>query len=223
MRLLIVVAGIFFLGCSSDSGVANSEGDYIFFGDKNSNVNLLNDSVEKINNKPQRENKNPTIHRDFLDCYNNLVIAIGTHNDSLFNTIIHKDYSLCFIETTGALPSIRSFFQIQKFKTIRGNKSINQLLYHQMEEPIFEPLPKIICDEKIFDKQGCFAQEINPLLESQIWNHLGLENKEIRAIESLVKTVNFTVINTSNFIFYFSNIEEKWYLTFIDTRIPCSA
>ena len=127
------------------------------------------------------------------------------------------------IESSGAMPSIRKFYDIRKFNTSNEKKSINELLYHEMEEPFFESLPKVICDVEVYDKQGCFAQEVNPLLESQIWNYAGLNEKEIQAIEFLAETVNITVINTSNFTFYFSKIEGEWYLTFLDLRVPCTA
>ena len=89
------------------------------------------------------------------------------------------------------------------------------------KELIFEELPEVVCEDEFYNKQGCFAEKVNPLLASQIWNYAGLNEKEIQAIEVLANTVEITVVNTSIYDFYFSKIEGNWYVTFIDLRIPC--
>ncbi len=183
----------------------------------------VNDTLGQVGNTIQNE-KNIKPDNVFLNCYSAIVDAIGTHNDSLFNSFIHKDFGLYIIESSGALPIISKMYDVKRFHLKSTNKNLFELVSIEiMKEPIFETLPKVICDENIYDKQGCFAQEINPLLESQIWNYANLNEKEIEAIEFLAKTINITVVNTSNFTFYFSKIEGKWHLTFLDLRIPCSA
>jgi hypothetical protein len=221
MRFLVGCIVIFFLGCSPDSEVPNSESGFIYSVDVGPTEELSEDSIitAEDNSQTKRINNNS----GFLDSYHEIVLGVGMHNDSLFNSIIHKNYGLYIIESSGAMPMIRKFYNIGKFNTHNEKKPINELLYHEMEEPIFESLPKVICDENVYDKEGCFAQEINPLLDSQIWNYASLNEKEIQAIEFLAETVKITVVNTSNFTFYFSKIEGKWYLTFLDIRVPCSA
>lgn len=217
MRYWVIVIGLYLIGCSSDV----PKNEFTHNTDIDSNSSMF-DSKKEIENNSQNK-RIIDIDSMFLNCYSEIVIAIGMHNDSLFNSFIHKDYGFYIIESSGAMPMVRNFHDIRDFKTINENKSINQLLYHEMEEPIYEALPKVICDEEIYDKHGCFIQEINPLLESQIWNYAGLNKEEVQAVEDLANTVKITLINTLKYTFFFSEIDGKCYLTFIDIRIPCTA
>ena len=221
MKYWLIAFGIYLFGCTSD--VPESEAEFIESEAIELNEDRAKDSVSITEDKSLNKQINNTKNDLFLDCYNGIVLGIGMHNDSLFNSLIHNNYGLYTIESSGAMPMIRKFYDIRKFKTFNENKDINELLYHEMSDPIFESLPKVICDVEVYDKEGCFAQETNPLLESQIWNYAGLNEKEIQATETLAKTIRMTVVNTSNFTFYFSKIEGKWYLTFIDFRVPCTA
>ena len=224
MRYLIGFIVCCFLGCSSDPDPeALSSESFTNQIEIESTGKLTDNYIDTTENDLQIERISDTINRDFLECYNGIVLGVGTHNDSLFNSFIHNSYGLYIIESSGALPMIRKFYDIRKFSDNIEKKSINELLYHEMSEPIFEFLPKVICDTEIYDKEGCFAQEINPLIKSQIWNYANLNENEIQATETLAKSIKMTVLNTSNYTFYFSKIESKWYLTFLDMRAPCTA
>ncbi|PCJ23401.1 MAG: hypothetical protein COA97_11740 [Flavobacteriales bacterium] len=161
----------------------------------------------------------------FQQFYSRFVMSLLIGNRQEMHKFVSPENGVYMIESPGALPLISKTYQLAEFK-LQNDSSVwmtNIDVHIMMEDLVFETLPKVICDEEIYDKQGCFAQEINPLLESQIWNYAGLNEKQIQAIEFLVKTVEITVVNTSNFIFYFSKIEGKWFLTFLDVRTPCAA
>jgi hypothetical protein len=213
MRKVLGILLVIFVGCSSDvpktdNGITPSE-----------NIDTLTgEFVDEAQKRIATTNDN-----SFLSCYESLVTAIGTNNDSLFNYFINENHGMYVIESNGAMPSMFKIYEIKDIKKSYKKKSINQLLYHQMERPIFDDLPKVICDTTIYDKQGCFASPVNPLDKSRIWNYANLNEKEIQSIEVLAQTIGMTVVNTLNFTFYFSKIEDKWYLTFLDLRSPCEA
>ena len=217
MRKLSWFFLLLIIGCSPE--VPQSESVIVDIVEKDS-LEVKSKDAELIA-QPQRVSGGEDT--SFLASYNELVIAVGTHNDSLFNHYINKTHGLYVVESRGALPSMFKIMDIKGIKISFKNKTINELLYHEMEAPIFEELPKVICDTTIYDKQGCFASEENPLQKSRPWNYASLNEKEIQAIEFLAETVSMTVVNTSNFTFYFSKIEGNWYLTFSDLRTPCQA
>ena len=89
-------------------------------------------------------------------------------------------------------------------------KSFLNLAFKEIQkQPKQEELPKVICDKAIYDKQGCFYQEINPLIDSQIWNYAGMNEKEIQPLTSFASQIKITVINTYNYTFYFSFSENQ--------------
>jgi hypothetical protein len=85
-------------------------------------------------------------------------------------------------------------------------------------------LPKMNCEEfNGYDKQGCFTQEINKLAATKFWDFVETSVDVKSKCETAVNTIKWTVINTANYGYYFSQINSKWYITFIDMRQPCSA
>tara|TARA_R110001592_G_scaffold246255_1_gene507942 strand:- start:2156 stop:2761 length:606 start_codon:yes stop_codon:yes gene_type:complete len=144
----------------------------------------------------------------FLRIYSTLSEMQKTAN---FSELVNKNYGVYIISSNGAMPKIEKSYELN---TEVLSKTI-------ADKTIFEELPKVICEEFIYNKQGCFAQEINPLLDSQIWNYSDLNEKEKQAIIAIVETIRYTVIDTDSYIYYFSIVEGKWALTFVDVRIPC--
>jgi len=131
-------------------------------------------------------------------------------NANNFDITISNNYGVYVITQPGAMPKVEHKYQLD-LKTFSS-------------EIIFEELPKFSCDSHSFDKQGCFAQEINPLHESQLWNYTGLNEKEKQAIIAQSETIKYTIVDTQNKItYYFSKIEGQWFLTFVDLRTPCEA
>lgn len=159
----------------------------------------------------------------FLEFYKKLTKAIEAKNYQELNECIYSDFGIYIISSSGAMPEIYKYYDITNYKS-KFQPPFLELDFNAINTlPIFDYLPKVICGKEIYDKKGCFAAEANPLLDSQIWNYANLNVKEIQAIEVLVQTIKITVVNTSNFTFYFSEIEGKWYLTFLDLRVPCAA
>ncbi len=130
------------------------------------------------------------------------------HHD--FSLTISENYGVYIITQPGAMPSVEHLYELKVSKF--------------SSEVIFEELPKVVCDDQVYDKNGCFAQEKNPLSESQIWNYTKMNEKEKQAIIALVEKIKYTVIDTENkTTYYFSEIDGEWFLTFIDKRVPCEA
>ena len=185
-------------------------------------INQLDTISNKVSSREKRLTTSSD-REDFLSFYKKFIQSIIQTDLDAVNEYVHSD-GLYFIETNGALPSIQKVVDVKAFSKISKPTTFFNLNFKEIEKQlVFASLPKIVCDEYLYDKQGCFVQEINPLLSSQIWNYASLNEKQIQAIEFLAETVNMTVINTSNFTYYFSKIEGKWYLTFLDLRVPCSA
>lgn len=127
-----------------------------------------------------------------------------------FELTISENFGVYLIEQPGAMPTVKHVYTVEASSFSEAIK--------------MEALPKVICDETVYDKQGCFAEAINPLIDSQIWNHTKMNEKEKQAIISLVYSIKYTVIDTENkFTYYFSEIEGEYFLTFIDLRTPCEA
>ncbi|MCB0408903.1 MAG: hypothetical protein KDD29_01715 [Flavobacteriales bacterium] len=127
-----------------------------------------------------------------------------------FSLIISENYGVYVITQPGAMPNVEHLYELKESKF--------------SSEVFFEELPKVVCNEQVYDKDGCFAQEINPLIESQIWNYTKMNEKEKQAIIAMVEKIKYTVIDTKNkTTYYFSEVDGEWFLTFIDKRVPCEA
>lgn len=156
--------------------------------------------------------------------YEKFTSSIIAKNTNTFNEFIDKDYGLHFIEAPGAMPMFTKVYTIEKFKDVNTNKTFFELPLTEINKiPINDSLPKIICEGEVFDKNGCYTQPINLLSQNQIWNYADLNDKQKQEIEVIAQTIAYTVVNTANYTFYFSLIDNKWYVTFIDVRMPCSA
>lgn len=149
-----------------------------------------------------------TSQDSFLVVFSSISKAQKTAN---LTSLINENYGVYIISSNGAMPKIEKSYELKATvleKTIAG-------------EAILAELPKVVCEDFIYNKQGCFAQEVNPLLDSQIWNYTDLNEKEKQALVSIAETIKYTVIDTDSYIYYFSIVENKWVLTFVDVRIPC--
>lgn len=210
MKSLIYLLGFTLVACSS----VTTNNDEVLIDDNIDDDTLIE---EAINEQPIEEN-------NFNAFYKKFTSTIITKNTVTFNTFIHKDYGLHFIEAPGAMPMFTKIYAIEKFKDVNTNKAFFELSFTEINKiPVNDSLPKIICGGAIFNKYGCFAQHINPLNESQIWNYADLNDKQKQEIEVIAQTITYTVVNTANYTFYFSLIANNWYVTFIDIRTPCSA
>ena len=122
------------------------------------------------------------------------------------------------------MPQISKVYEIGNYKSPATAQGFFDLRFDSLSlMPLEEKLPKVVCEKNSYNKQGCFQENTNPLKDSEIWHYANLNEKEIQAIQFISKTIKITVINTHNYTFYFSQINDYWQLSFIDLRIPCAA
>ena len=141
------------------------------------------------------------------------VSVLKSINISNINQYIHPKNGLRIINSSGAMPNMTNTSQVDK------NFPVD---FSAVKE---DELPKVNCDSKIFwTKEGCFSLQANTFKDEKIWTYCSLTKEDITKADEMAKTISYTVINTSmNARYYFSQIEDKWYLTFVDLRRPCNA
>jgi hypothetical protein len=135
---------------------------------------------------------------------------------------VHPKQGFWIIEANGAMPE---FTHYSLLNPAALNKSIKIVHVNNSTCDLkFEPLPLVDCDKPtLYSKDGCFAQKINTFAQHKIWLSAGLQIQERDAIASLANTIQYTLIQTSGFRYYFSKIDTVWYISFIDLRRPCGA
>jgi hypothetical protein len=201
MRLTfsLILIIIVFIGCNPNSSSETKE------------VALANNKETKTTVEPE----NP-IPDNFLLQYEKITDAMAFFREDSFNSFIDDDNGLHVIyNNNGALPQLKRVENLRELTTfiLDSGLMIDRSI---LMTPQFEVLPNVICDSTNFDKQGCFASVTTNNLEQHPWN---MDNQYLDQIN----TIYYTVLNTSNFSFYFSLNDEDWFLTFIDIRTPCSA
>jgi hypothetical protein len=162
---------------------------------------------------------------DFREVYTDFFTAIKDINENRFNEYIHPEIGLFIIQQDGAMPSLENVTDISKFKRSYDKKHFFAFNTDVIGiEMIEQELPKINCEEfDGYDKQGCFTQEINKLAATKFWDFVEAASDLKSNCEKAANAVKWTVINTANYGYYFSQIDGKWYISFIDMRQPCSA
>lgn len=160
---------------------------------------------------------------DFLAFYQSFVSAVESKNAENVNVFIDEVFGVYFIESNGAMPNFKRVNDVAKFKSIRDEQFFSLNFNQLNQQPVFEELPKIICDATPYDKQGCFAQKINPFANDEFWYYTDLNEKEKQAISVFAEKIDFTIVNTTIGKFYFTKKGDSWKIGFIDLRVPCEA
>jgi hypothetical protein len=160
---------------------------------------------------------------EFLAFYQSFVSAVESKNAANVNAFIDDVFGVYFIESNGAMPNFKRVNDVAKFKSVRDELFFSLNFKDLNQTPVFEELPKIICDATPYDKQGCYAQKINPFANDEFWYYTDLNEKEKQAISVFAEKIDFTVVNTSTGKFYFTKNGEAWKIGFIDLRVPCEA
>jgi hypothetical protein len=160
---------------------------------------------------------------EFLAFYQSFVAAVESKNAANVNAFIDNIFGVYFIESNGAMPNFKRVNDVAKFKSVRDELFFSLNFKNLNQTPIFEELPKIICDATPYDKQGCYAQKINPFANDEFWYYTDLNEKEKQAISVFAEKIDFTIVNTSTGKFYFTKNSDTWKIGFIDLRIPCEA
>lgn len=159
----------------------------------------------------------------FLTFYQSFTRAVETKDAAKVNAFIDETFGVYFIESNGAMPNFKRVNDVAKFKSVREELFFSLNFKALQQTPVFEELPKIICDVTPYDKQGCFAKKINPFVNDEFWYVADLNEKEKQAISVFAEKIDFTVVNTSTGNFYFTKNGDTWKIGFIDLRIPCEA
>ncbi|MBV6484471.1 MAG: hypothetical protein KFKLKKLM_00977 [Flavobacteriales bacterium] len=160
---------------------------------------------------------------DFLAFYQSFVSAVESKSAENVNVFIDEVFGVYFIESNGAMPNFKRVNDVAKFKSIRDEQFFSLNFNQLNQQPVFEELPKIICDATPYDKQGCFAQKINPFANDEFWYYTDLNEKEKQAISVFAEKIDFTIVNTTIGKFYFTKKGDSWKIGFIDLRVPCEA
>ncbi len=160
---------------------------------------------------------------EFLAFYRSFVAAVESKNAANVNAFIDEVFGVYFIESNGAMPNFKRVNDVAKFKSVRDELFFSLNFKDLNQTPVCEELPKIICDATPYDKEGCFAQKINPFANDEFWYYTDLNEKEKQAISVFAEKIDFTVVNTSTGKFYFTKNGEAWKIGFIDLRVPCEA
>jgi hypothetical protein len=185
----------------------------------------VNNSSEIKNDLKENEITESSTPEEFRDVYTDFFTAIKDENEKRFNDYIHPKIGLFIIQQDGALPTLENVKDISKFKRSYDKKHFFSFNLDVIGiELIEQELPKINCEEfDGYDKQGCFSKQINNLEATNLCQYIDADAAFISKCEETIKTIKWTVINTANYRYYFSQIDGKWYITFIDMSQPCSA
>ncbi|RMG81704.1 MAG: hypothetical protein D6707_04360 [Bacteroidetes bacterium] len=220
MRLiaLFVFLGLFF-ACTPKSN------------EKNLNANKKTQTPTANQHKTQAKELSPEDEdlpflyfgeQDFKDFYTAFFVAFSQKDYDALNSVIHPKYGLNIIETSGAMPQIVNVKDISEYKLPTGQSLFEIDMRTIGFEMLEDELPIVKCDEpNYFDKLGAFTSDENLLEHQQLIEHINPKNKE--ELLEIEKTIKKTVYNTANYIYYFSFIDGRWYLTFLDVRRPCEA
>ena len=186
-----------------------------------SDEQLSDENTQQVlTEKPQQLSDEQKI---FLTFYQSFTTAIESKKAVNVNAFIDETFGVYFIESNGAMPSFNRQYDVAKFKSVRGEIFFALNFTELTQQPIFEELPKIICDATPYDKQGCFVKKINPFVNDEFWYYTDLNEKEKQAISVFAEKIDFTVVNTSTGKFYFTKNGNSWKIGFIDLRMPCEA
>ena len=186
-----------------------------------SDEQLSSDSTRQVSTeKPQQPSDE---QKTFLTFYQSFTTAVESKNAAKVNAFVDEVFGVYFIESNGAMPTFSRVDDVAKFKSVREELFFSLNFKGLQQAPLFEELPKIICDASPYDKQGCFSKKINPFVNDEFWYVTDLNEKEKQAISVFAEKIDFTVVNTSTGKFYFTKNGVSWKIGFIDLRIPCEA
>jgi hypothetical protein len=178
---------------------------------------------DKISTQPEiyPEENQPA---EFKDFYREFFTSLIDGNAEQFNSFVNIKSGLVIIKSNGALPEFIQLRDIAAFRKSEGKSFFEFDRSKIGNEMIEEELPKVNCDKpEGYDKTGAFTQKVNSLKEEKTWEHAEMIPQQKEEISELASTVEYTVVNTDNYKYYFSLINGKWYVSFIDMRRPCQA
>ncbi len=159
----------------------------------------------------------------YIQAYQILHQALLTQNTTVIDRFIDKNTGLYIIYSEGAMPQIKHVYAIEQFKT-GLNKKIESFVFDKSKQEVQEDdLPKIVCEKSSYDKNGVFGAPVNVFSENPVWEYSDLNEKEKQAAQFSAQKIQYTIINTKDYVYCFGQENGQIYLLFLDLRTPCSA
>ncbi|MCU0433228.1 MAG: hypothetical protein MUC87_07240 [Bacteroidia bacterium] len=143
-------------------------------------------------------------------------------NTTALDAFVSGTHGIWVVEAGGAMPTFTHYTQLHTIPL--GNGSSLFPLLTKFSEVIIDTLPLRDCDKpSLFNKEGCFAQQVNTFAQHKIWTSAGLPLEQRNALEKLAALIDYTVVDTNGFVYYFIKENGKWHPAVIDLRRPCGA
>jgi hypothetical protein len=192
------------------------------------NTPAVSHSKDTVQLSQSNKDKETHSYEDFQSIYREFFTALKEKDELTLNRFIHPDYGLYIIESNGAMPQVKYIKHLGEYRFPDGTPFFIRIdtMVFGMEIIKVERLPAVNCDlpPDFYERQGMFTTDTNMLRNLELWKYIHFENEnQLKKFKSLILTINKTVLNTSNYIFYFSYLQNRWYLTFLDVRRPCEA
>ena len=131
------------------------------------------------------------------------------------------------IEQPGAMPWFFKVYSIGSYVSPENWSFFNHQFKSINLKPKVGELPFVDCDydkdNSAYNMTGCFVKDTNKLSSEKIWEYTEMDDAIKLEIAKTSTQVNLTIINTFNYRYFFTKIKGKWFILFIDLRIPCSA
>ncbi|WP_187261078.1 hypothetical protein [Pontibacter beigongshangensis] len=189
------------------------------------------DSLEALQEEHQLKSNTPGPDTmSFVTAFSHFYDALQASDTLKLQQHLDPEKGLWIIEQPGAMPKMTYVQDLTRFRRDFQQRSFfsikNELTTCELE---LEPFPAFDCGamdqgSSGYAKDGCFASDASALRQSGIWDHASLSEAELRQVQAMLPLLQHSVLHTaSSYRFHFGFDKGRWYVYFIDLRIPCSA
>ena len=157
--------------------------------------------------------------------------AYQNQDETALNKLVMKDFGIAFLYRRGAIDNLSIADKISFDEPVPEYLPYD--VYFETDYKIrFETLPVFSCETEEWDKpHGIYCDTTNIDRKLSItaknekeWLNADWSADEIRKFEEIEKKSHQIIVNgKSDFIFYLTSWQGKWYLTIIDRFEACSA
>ena len=187
--------------------------------DTSENRSVVVDSLSKeAGERKQNMNLNP-----YFSAYEEIHTALASGNLQAADKFTDKNLGLYIIYSNGAMPKVAHVYSFSQFKTDLNQEIKDFKFIQEKKAAVEEELPKVVCDEHPYDKQGVFGQQVNIYTQNPIWEYTDMNEKEKQAAQFTAEKITYTIINTADYVYCFGEIDGQIKLLFLDLRTPCTA
>ena len=169
-----------------------------------------NEYGSKISTKSESDE---TIVMDLLQMLKQLE---ENHDSVNFNLLVHDQLGLHFISESESKIQLDL---IDNYSELNVPEGIFQFKMIETGE-----LPKLICEGiNKYGEHGFYCGTNNSLLEEQHILLNAVHESHQVALGNIISSIEVSAIKTSGNVtsYYFSKVDGKWYITFLDLRDPC--